>query len=46
MKPFKYAVEELKNGNRTEHNTEIEAIKHFKKLKKKNISAWIVNIYN
>ena len=45
MKPTRYAVEELRTGNRTEYQTESSAIEHYKKLRKNKVSCWIVNIF-
>ena len=45
MKPTRYAVEELRTSNRTEYETEASAIRHYEKLRKNNISCWIVNIF-
>ena len=45
MTPTRYAVEDLATGIRTEHKSESDAIRHFERLRKKKIPAWIVNIY-
>ena len=45
MKPTRYAVEDLRNGQRTEHQTEAEALKQYERLKKEKTPAWIVDIY-
>ena len=45
MTPTRYAVEDLRNGRRTEHQTESQALEQYERLKKEKTPAWIVNIY-
>ena len=44
MTPTRYAVEDLRNGRRTEHQTESQALEQYERLKKEKTPAWIVNI--
>jgi hypothetical protein len=46
MKPSRYAVETFRTGTRTEHKSELDAIRYLERLRKKNIAAWIINIYD
>ena len=45
MTPSRYAVEELRTGRRTEHQTESQALEQYERLRKQKTPAWIVNIY-